>query len=367
MKIPLVSLKAQYLSIKKEINRAIQRVIDSTSFVGGEEIEKFEEEFARFCESKYTVGVGNGTDALYLSLRALGIKEGDEVITSIHTFIATVEAITLNKAIPVFVDIDKDTYNIDPSRIERAITKKTKAIIPVHIYGQPVDFDKIAEIAKRHNLFIIEDASQAHGAFYKGKRVGSLGDVAGFSFYPGKNLGAYGDGGACLSNSQEIIEKIRILCNHGRIDKYFHKIEGINSRLDNIQAAILRVKLKYLDTWNKKRREIAKKYDELLSGMNGIITPKILDGVSCVYHLYVIQTEKRDKLRERLNKEGISTGIHYPIPLHLQPAYKHLNLKEGSFPHSESLCKKVLSLPMFAELKDREIEYICYRIRKALT
>ncbi len=363
MKIPLVNLKAQYLSIKEEIDSAIKRVIDDTSFVGGEELKKFEEEFAKFCEVKYAVGVGNGTDALYLALRALGIKGGDEVLTSLHTFIATCEAITLNKAIPVFVDIDKNTYNINPGRIEDAISEKTKVIIAVHIYGQPADFDKIKEIAKRHNLLIIEDAAQAHGAIYKGRKVGSLGDVACFSFYPGKNLGAYGDGGAVCSNNQEIIEKIRMLSNHGRCEKYFHKIEGINSRLDGIQAAILRVKLKYLNEWNRKRGEIANKYDELLSGMDEIITPKILNGVLSVFHLYVIQAEKRDEVIKKLKEDGISTGIHYPIPLHLQPPYKYLNLPEGSFPNAEKLCKKALSLPMFPELTDREIEYVCKKIK----
>lgn len=362
LKIPIVDLRAQYLPIKEEIAEAIQRVIDATSFVGGEEVLKFEEEFAKFCETKYAVGVGNGTDALYLALRAIGIKKDDEVITASHTFIATGEAITLNSAKPVFVDIDKDGCNIDPDKIENAITEKTKAIIPVHIYGQPVDFDKIIKIAKKYNLLVIEDAAQAHGAFYKGKRVGSLGDIGCFSFYPGKNLGAYGDGGAVVSNNQEIIERIRMLSNHGRKDKYFHEIEGVNSRLDGIQAAILRVKLKYLDAWNKKRQMIAKKYNELLSTTDGIITPKIYGEAMSVFHLYVIQVDKRDEKREMLEMDGISTGIHYPIPLHLQPAYKYLNLSCGSFPNAEMLCKRVISLPLFAELKDSEIEYICERV-----
>jgi len=366
MEIPLVSLKRQYTSIKGEIDKAIQGIIDKTSFVGGEEIREFEREFAKFCSVKYAVGVSNGTDALYLALRAIGIKEGDEVITTPHTFIATAEAITLNSAKPVFVDIDKDTYNISPEKIEDAITERTRAIIPVHIYGQPVDFDKINEIAKRHNLIIIEDAAQAHGAIYKGRRVGSLGDVACFSFYPGKNLGAYGDAGACVSNNYEIIEKIRLISDHGRGEKYLHKIEGKNSRLDTIQAAILRVKLKYLDEWNRKRREIAKKYNELLSGIDGIILPKILDDAVSVFHLYVIQIENRDKVREKLKEAGISTGIHYPLPLHLQPAYKYLNLPPGSFINTEALCKKVLSLPMFPELKDSEVEYICEKLKGAI-
>ncbi len=366
MKIPLVDLKREYLSIKEEIEGAIHMVIENTSFVGGEELKKFEEEFAKFCETKYAVGVGNGTDALYLALRALGIKEGDEVITSPNTFIATSEAITLNKAIPVFVDIDKHTYNIDPKRIKDAISEKTKAIIAVHIYGQPVDFDKIKEIAKKHNLLIIEDAAQAHGAIYKGRKVGSLGNIACFSFYPGKNLGAYGDGGAVCSNNQEIIEKIRMLSNHGRSEKYFHKIEGINSRLDGIQAAILRIKLKYLNEWNRKRQNIARKYNEFLSQIDKVTTPKILNDVISVYHLYCLQVEKRDELIKKLKEDGISTGIHYPMPLHLQPAYKYLNLLEGSFPNAEDLCKKVLSLPMFPEMKEEEIKYICKKIKEAI-
>lgn len=365
-KIHFVDLRAQYLPIKGEIKDAIQKVIDKVSFVGGEEVLKFEEEFASFCEVKHCASVGNGTDALYLSLRASGIKKGDEVITTSHTFIATSEAITLNGAKPIFVDIDKDTYNIDPKKIEDAITEKTKAIILVHIYGQPVDFDKIKEIAKRYNIFIIEDASQAHGALYKGKKVGSLGDIGCFSFYPGKNLGAYGDGGAVVSDNYEIIEKIRMLSNHGRADKYFHKTEGINSRLDGIQAAILRVKLKYLDSWNKKRQKIAKGYNELLGKTNGIILPKVLDETNPVFHLYVIQVNKRDEVRKRLEEEGISTGIHYPIPLHLQPAYKYLNIPKGSFPHTEALCSRVISLPMFPELKDEEIEYISQKIKRIL-
>lgn len=364
--IPLVDLKAQYLSIKGEITEAIQRVIERASFVGGEEVLKFEEAFARFCKTQYAVSVGNGTDALYLALRALGIKKGDEVITTPHTFIATAEAITLNGAKPIFVDIDKDTYNISPEKIEAKITEKTRAIIVVHLYGQPVDFDRINEIAKTYNLLIIEDAAQAHGALYKGKRVGSLGDIGCFSFYPGKNLGAYGDGGAVVSNNLEVIEKIRMLSNHGRSNKYLHETEGINSRLDDIQAAILNVKLKYLDAWNKKRQMIAKRYDELLGDIDEIITPKILDDVTSSFHLYVIQVNKRDEMRKRLQEYGISTGIHYPIPLNLQPAYKYLNLPKGSFPNAEHVCSRVISLPMFPELKWEEVEYICEKIKDNL-
>lgn len=359
--IPFVDLKAQYDSIKDEIDEAIQKVLNNTSFIMGEELKKFEVEFARFCDVKYAIGVANGSDALILALRACGIGKGDEVITVPHTFISTAEAISNVGGKVVFVDIEPKTYTIDVSKIEEKINKRTKAIIPVHLYGQPADMDPIIRLAEKYNLRIIEDAAQAHGAEYKEKKVGSIGDVACFSFYPGKNLGAYGDAGILVTDKEEIAEKIKLLRNHGRITKkYEHEIEGYSSRLDNLQAAILKVKLRHLNKWNESRRKNAKKYNELLNNIGGIITPYEADYAKHVYHLYVIRTEKeeRDKLREELKSKGIAIGIHYPIPLHLQPAYSYLGYKEGDFPITEKASKEILSLPMFAELGDEQIEEI---------
>jgi dTDP-4-amino-4,6-dideoxygalactose transaminase len=362
--IPLVDLKAQYNSIKTDIDNAIQGVLDSTSFIMGEELKKFEEEFSLFCNVKYAIGVANGSDALILALRACGIGKGDEVITVPHTFIATTEAITHVGGKIVFVDINPKTYTIDASKIEEKINDKTKAIIPVHLYGQPADMDPIMELAKKYNLKIIEDAAQAHGAEYKGKKVGSIGDVACFSFYPGKNLGAYGDAGMIMTNNEEISKKLKLLRNHGRITKkYEHEIEGYSSRLDNLQAAILRVKLRHLNKWNDMRRKNAKKYNELLNNIGGVITPYEADYTKHVYHLYVIRAEGRDKLREELKSEGIATGIHYPIPLHLQPAYNYLGYKRGAFLATEKASQEILSLPMFAELSDEQIEKIVIVIK----
>jgi len=364
MMIPLVDLKAQYNSIKSEIDNAIQRVLDNTSFIMGDELKKFEEEFALFCNTKYAIGVANGSDALILALRACGISKGNEVFTVPHSFISTTEAITHVGGKIVFVDINPKTYTIDVSKIEEKISHKTKAIIPVHLYGQPADMDPILKIAKKYDLKIIEDAAQAHGAEYKGKKVGSIGDVTCFSFYPGKNLGAYGDAGMITTNSEEIAKKVKLLRNHGRITKkYEHEIEGYSSRLDNLQAAILRVKLKYLNQWNGMRRKNARKYNELLNNIGGIITPYEADYAKHVYHLYVIRTEDRDKLREELKSNGIATGIHYPIPLHLQPAYKYLGYKRGDFPVAEKSSQEILSLPMFAELSDRQIDEIVKLIK----
>lgn len=358
--IPFVDLKVQYNSIKNEIDEAIQNVLNTTSFIMGEELKKFEGEFASFCNVKHAIGVANGSDALILALRACGIGEGDEVITVPHTFISTTEAITHVGGKIVFVDIDPKTYTIDVSKIEEKITKKTKAIIPVHLYGQPADMDPIMRLAEKYNLRVIEDAAQAHGAKYKGGKVGSIGDAGCFSFYPGKNLGAYGDAGMITTNNEEIANRIKMLRNHGRLTaKYEHEIEGYSSRLDNLQAAILRVKLKYLNKWNDMRRRNAKKYNELLNNIGGIITPYEADYAKHVYHLYVIRTEKRrDKLREELKSKGIATGIHYPIPLHLQPAYNYLGCKSGDFPITEECSKDILSLPMFAELTEEKINTI---------
>lgn len=366
MNIPLVDLKAEYRVIKEEIDSAIKRVVESTNFVGGEELSGFESEFASYCGVKYGIATSSGSTALDLCLMALGIGKGDEVITTPNTFIATTEAITHVGAKIVFVDIDPDSYNIAPSQIEQKITSHTKAIIPVHLFGQPCDMDPILEVAKKHNLIVIEDAAQSHGAEYKGKRVGGFGDAAIFSFYPGKNIGAYGHAGIVVTNRSDIAERVKLLANHGRgQEKYDHLIEGYNYRPDTIQAAILRVKLKYLDDWNAKRRKNAEIYDSLLKGLP-VITPKALPYVKHIYHLYVIRNKKRDELSNWLNSKGISTGIHYPIPLHLQPAYKYLGLGKNSFPVAEEFCSEALSIPMFPELKEEQIKLIVQEIKNFL-
>ncbi len=365
MKINFVDLKRQYISIKEEVNSAIQSVIDSTSFILGPEVFNFEKNFAKLCNTKYCIGVGSGTDALTLALKAIRIGKGDEVITPPNSYIATALAISACGAKPVFVDVDPKDYNIDVSKIKEAITDKTKAILPVHLYGQPARMDEILEIAKENDLFVIEDACQAHGAKYKGKKVGSIGDIACFSFYPGKNLGAYGDGGAVTTNNEELAEKIELLRNYGQKIKYHHIIKGTNSRLDTLQAAILDVKLKYLDKWNEKRRENAKMYTKLLKEINTIKTPFEHKDSEHVYHLYVIQCNNRDELQKYLQNKGVSTGIHYPIPIHLQDAYKEFNNK--SYRITEDLSKKILSLPMFPELKKEECLFICECIKEFLT
>lgn len=362
MAIPFVNLKAQYLSIKDEIDSAIQNVIDNTAFIMGEDVKEFEKEFAEFCNAKYAIGVSSGTSALHLALIACGVGRGDEVITVPNTFIATAESITHAGAKPVFVDIDENSYNINPDLIEKAVTEKTKAIIAVHLFGQPADMGVVNEVAQKYDLVVIEDAAQAHGAEYKGKVVGTLGKVACFSFYPAKNLGAYGDAGMVVTDDGEIAEKVTLLRNHGRTEKYQHLIEGYNYRMDTIQAAVLRVKLRHLKEWTEKRRNNAKLYDLLLED-DSVITPKEMDYAKHVYHLYVIRTEKRDELQNTLKGASIATGLHYPIPLHLQPAYKYLGYKEGDFPVTEKLANEGLSLPMFAELTEAEIEKIVQVIK----
>lgn len=366
MNISQVDLKAQYGLIKKEINKAILGVLKNCSFILGENVRRFEEEFADFCEAKYAVGVGNGTDALYLAVRACGIRKGDEVITVPNTFIATVEAITLNRAKPVFVDIDPRTFNIDVAKIEKAVTNKTKAIIAVHLYGQPVNMVSIMKVAKKYSLKVIEDAAQAHGAAYRGRKVGGLGDVACFSFFPGKNLGAYGDGGAVVTNNREIADQVRKLRNHGRTEKYMHEFEGVNSRLDELQATILRVKLKYLSKWNKARRHCAELYNRYLKNVKGIKVPFILSWTTPVYYVYTIRAKERDKIQKGLKEKGIATGIYYPLPLHLQPAYKYLGYKTGDFPETEKMANEILSLPMYPELSKEQIKFVADSIKKII-
>ena len=360
MKIPLVDLKANYLSIKNEIDEAIKRVIENSSFIMGKEVEEFDKNFANFINAKYSIGVGNGTLALHLALLTLGIKQGDEVILPVNTFIATSEAVSQCGAKPVFVDVEEDTYNINPSLIEKAITTKTKAVIPVHLYGNPCNMKEILEIAQKNNLKVIEDCAQAHGAEFENKKVGNFGEIATFSMFPAKVLGAFGDAGAVITNNEELANKISLLRDHGRRKKYEHLIEGYNYRIDALQAAILNVKLKYLNNWIEKRREIANKYSKLLGDV--VITPKE-NGKHC-YYMYVVRVKNRDKLQNYLKENNIETGIHYPIPLHLQPAYKHLNYKKGDFPVAEKHADEILSIPLYPEMTDEQINYVCEKIKE---
>jgi len=356
MKIPFVDLKAQYYSIKKEIDRAISDVIEASAFIGGKYAKAFEKNFANYIGVKNCIGVGNGTDALHIALKALGISEGDEVLTTANSFIATSEAITLSGAKVVFVDCNKDSYNINADKVEAAITPNTKAIIPVHLYGQPADMDKIMDVADKHDLYVIEDAAQGHGAEYKGRRIGRIGDLACFSFFPGKNLGAYGDAGAVVTNNDELAKKARMFANHGRMEKYNHEFEGMNSRLDGLQAAILDVKLKYLDKWIERRRAIAKMYDTGLKDV--VITSSALPEVRHVYHLYVIRIRNRERVKELLAEKGIATGIHYPVPLPFLKAYSYLGHKPADFPVAYSIKDEILSLPIYGDMTDEQVEYV---------
>lgn len=359
MKVPFLDLKTQYLSIKDEIKQAIDQVLETTAFAGGPFVEKFEKEFAAFCSVQHCVGVASGTDALWLALLALGVGKGDEVITSPSTFVATAEAISFTGASPVFVDIDPDTCNMDPARLASAITPRTKAIIPVHLFGQPADMDPILEIAKTHNLHVVEDACQAHGALYKGRKAGSMGIAGCFSFYPGKNLGAYGEAGAVVTGDGELAKKIRVLRDHGQPQKYHHDVIGWNGRMDGFQGAVLSVKLKYLEKWNEARRAHAKQYDRLLAGVNGIRIPVEKDYARHIYHIYALRDTKRDVLMTYLGEKGVATGIHYPVPVHRTVAYEYLDLKQGSFPLAERAASEFVSLPMYPELGDDQIAYVC--------
>ena len=356
MKVTFVDLYSQYLSIKNEIDAVIQQVINSSAFIGGENLRRFERNFSSYLKTEHCVGVGNGTDALCIALKSLGVGQGDEVITVANTFVATAEAITSAGARVVFVDCDPITYNIDTSKVVKALTERTKAIIPVHLYGQPVDMDKIKTIASDTNLFVVEDAAQAHGANYKGKKIGSLGDCACFSFFPGKNLGAYGDAGAVVTNNLDLAQKIRMFANHGRVEKYNHEFEGVNSRLDGLQAAILDVKLKYLDKWTVRRRTIARMYDVGLKDI--VITPHAMPDVKHVYHLYVIRVKNRDRVKELLAEKGISTGIHYPTPLPFLKAYSYLGHRPVDFPVAYSIKAEILSLPVHGDLTNEQVEYV---------
>lgn len=361
MKIPLVDLKINYQSHKEEIDIAIQSVINSTSFILGPALEEFENNFAKFCQTKFCVGVDSGFSALELGMRALGIGEGDEVITPVNSFIASSSSISFVGAKPVWVDIDPQTYNIDTNQIEHKITMKTRAIMPVHLYGQFADMDQISKIAKIHNLLIIEDACQSHGAIYKGKTVGTFGDFAAFSFYPGKNLGAFGDAGAIVTNDENLAAKVRMMRNYGQKEKYNHVFLAWNRRLDSIHAAVLNVKLKYLKEANIKRLKAASKYAELLKGLP-LTLPEITPDKSHVFHLYVIQTEKRDELLKFLRKNEIGAQVHYQIPIHLEKAYESLNGQKGDFPISEKTADRIISLPLFPEITNDQINYIAEKI-----
>jgi dTDP-4-amino-4,6-dideoxygalactose transaminase len=355
--VPFIDLKAQYNKIADEIDDAIKGVVSRTGFILGPEVIQLETEFAEYCDSEHAVGVSSGTAALELALRAFGIGPGDEVITTANTFIATAFAITYTGATPVLVDIDPDTYTMDVTKFEAAITPRTKAVIPVHLYGQPVDMDPVLEIAKEHNLLVLEDACQAHGARYKGKRVGSLGHAAAFSFYPAKNLGAFGDAGIVVTNDESIAQTIRILRDVGQQEKYHHTLKGYNHRMDALQAAVLRVKLQYLDRWNSNRRVLAHQYNRHFID-SGVVTPSETTYAEHVYHLYIIRVPSRDELRAHLTEHKIFTGIHYPIPIHIQPAYQDLGYQIGDFPITEAYADQILSLPMYPELPPEWTGYV---------
>jgi dTDP-4-amino-4,6-dideoxygalactose transaminase len=366
MHIPLLDLGAQYRSIREELAPALQKVMESTAFAGGPFVSSFETEFASYCGCEHALGVSSGTSALWLALVGLGVGPGDEVITVPNTFIATAEAISFCGATPVFIDVDPETYTMDPDLLEPAITSQTKAVIPVHLYGQPADMDPILAVAGRYGLIVIEDACQAHGAQYKGRKAGSLGDAGCFSFYPGKNLGAYGEAGAIVTNNAELAEKIRMLRDHGQSEKYKHAMIGWNDRMDGLQGAVLSVKLKHLDRWNDTRRERAGFYDELLEDLPHIVLPREASYARHVFHIYAVRVPHRDKLIAALHNQGIGCGIHYPVPIHLQKAYEFLGYSNGSFPVAEESAEEVLSLPMYPELTIGQLETVANALASLL-
>jgi len=366
MTIPFLDLKSPYLELKDELDYAYRRVMESGWYILGKEVEAFESEFAAYCETMHCIGVGNGLEALHLIVCAYGIGVGDEVIVPANTYIATWLAVTHAGATPVPVEPDHRTFNINPGRIEQAITSKTKAILVVHLYGQPADMDPINELAQKHGLKVIEDCAQAHGARYKGRRVGSLGNAAGFSFYPGKNLGALGDGGAITTNNPVLAKRIQVLRNYGSHIKYRNEVVGYNSRLDELQAALLRVKLTKLDEWNERRRQVATRYLQEFSEPQNMLLPHVPEWAEPVWHLFVIRHMQRDALQKALSEAGVGTMIHYPIPPHLQPAYVDLNLLEGDFPISEQMAKEVLSLPMGPHLTVNDLQSVSREAHLAL-
>ena len=377
MHVPFLDLKAQYKQIETEVVPVVTEAMAAGMFIGGPQVAGFEAEFANFCESKYCIGVGSGTDALRFALMAAGVGPGDAVVTVPNTFIATTEAISQVGATPIFVDVDPQTYTMDPQKIEDYLAKclkpqasglklRPKAVIPVHLYGQTADMDPILDIARQYDLVVIEDACQAHGAAYKNRKAGSLSMAGCFSFYPGKNLGAFGEAGAVVTRDEDMAQKMRMIRDHGQARKYFHDLEGYNGRLDAIQAAVLRIKLKRLQDWNQSRRKNAALYTELLQDVPGITLPVEAGFAESVFHLYVILADNRDGLQKFLSEKGIATGLHYPLPLHLQKAYTHLGYVKGDFPVAESAAERLLSLPMYPELTAEQIHYVCSSIREYL-
>ncbi len=360
--IPLVDLRGQYAPLQAEIKEAIGSVLDGMNLFLGENVFQLERGFAEFCNAGHAVGMGSGTDALYLGLRALGVGPGDEVITVPNTFIATVSAINMAGAKPVFVDIDPETYLMDTSKIEAAITERTKVLLPVHLYGQPVAMDEVRALATEHGLGVLEDACQAHGAEYRGARTGTLGDAAAFSFYYSKNLGAYGEGGIAVTNSGDIASQLQLLRNHGSSTRYYHSVLGMNSRLDEIQAAVLRIKLRHLEQWNDARRALATEYNRRLAALPGVVTPAEAPDAKHVYHLYVIRVEERDELLDWLKEHGVNAGIHYPVPIHLQEACSDLEYVAGDFPVAEKAANEIISLPIYPELAVEDVAYVCQTI-----
>lgn len=365
MHIPFVDLKTQYESLKPEMDQAILAVCGRGDYVLGQAVTDFESAFAQYCHAAHAVGVASGLDALILALKAFDIGPGHEVITAVNSFVATSLAIEAVGARPVFVDCDPKTYTMDPAKVEAVITSKTRALMPVHLYGQSADMDPLAALARKHGLKLIEDAAQAHGGEYKGRRCGILGDAGCFSFYPGKNLGAYGDGGAIVTQDDKVAEKIRLLRNYGSKVKYFHQVKGVNSRLDTIQAAVLNVKLPRLDSWNQSRAKSAALYEEKLKGLP-VKLPVVAPYASSIFHLYVIQVEERDRVLKELQAAGVQAGIHYPVPLHLMECHQDLGYKARDFPIAEAAAAKILSLPMFPELTSTQIDYVADQLAKAL-
>ena len=362
MNIPFLNMRALHDPYREELHNAFEQVLDNSWYILGQQVEVFEASFAKYLDTSYAIGVSNGLDALFLSLKALGIGPGDEVIVPSNTYIASVLAVSHAGATPVFVEPDIRTYNLDPARIEAAITPRTRAIMPVHLYGQPCEMDRIMAIADKHGLYVVEDNSQAHGAIWQGKRTGSFGHCNGTSFYPGKNLGALGDGGAVTTNDPELAEQVRMLRNYGSREKYYNEVIGYNMRLDELQAAFLSVKLKYLDQWTEARRKLAAMYHERLQGVGDLILPETHPDAEHVWHLYVVRTRHRDALQQYLKEKGIGTLIHYPVPPHLQKAYAHLGYQRGDFPIAEEIADTCLSLPLWVGMGEGEVDTICSTI-----
>jgi dTDP-4-amino-4,6-dideoxygalactose transaminase len=366
IRVPFLDLNAHHAALRGELDRAVREVIDSSAFAGGPFVEKFEADFASYCGCQHAIGVGSGTEALWLSLLACGVGPGDEVITVPSTFMATAEAITYCGARPVFVDVDDRTYTMDPAGLEEAVGSRTKAIIPVHLFGQSADMDPILEFAREHDLLVIEDAAQAHGAKYKGRKVGTLGHAGCFSFYPGKNLGAFGEAGAVVTDNLALQEKIRVLRDHGQVRKYHHTMVGWNCRMDGIQAAVLSVKLQHLESGNSLRRAHALQYDEMFDGMDEVVTPFAAPYAQHVYHIYAIRVQERDEVMWLLQEKGIQCGVHYPIPVHLQKAYRSLGYTAGALPMSERTALEFISLPMFPELTEAQVQTVALGVKEAI-